>query len=135
MVAVSWAEPRVRVCVVAVAGAEHRHGHGRDVQQVGASLALCGAVAIPVTMLRARCLAACRQGLCGGLRGVPCSVFFVYGVALWYGAKLVRDQAASNPACVDDPTLSECFSGGKTIIVFFGGWPFSPRPHSHPRVA
>ena len=45
------------------------------------------------------------------------SIYFVYGVALWYGSKLVREQVASDPECLSDPGLAKCFSGGKTMIV------------------
>ena len=45
------------------------------------------------------------------------SVFFVYGVGLWYGSKLVRDAHADDPECKLDPSLTKCFSGGKTMIV------------------
>ncbi len=54
---------------------------------------------------------------CGVQGMVYGCVFFLYGVALWYGSKLVRQVYDDNPQCATDPTLSECFSGGKTMIV------------------
>ena len=45
------------------------------------------------------------------------SVFFLYGVALWYGSKLERDAYSDDPSCHDDPSQQSCFSGGKTMIV------------------
>lgn len=46
------------------------------------------------------------------------SIFLIYGVGLWYGAKLVRDSYLAHPEChTNDFSGSGCFSGGDVMLV------------------
>jgi hypothetical protein len=45
--------------------------------------------------------------------------FITYGVSLWYASRLVRESNAEHPECLEDPLLSQCFSGGTAIMAFF----------------
>ena len=45
--------------------------------------------------------------------------FCTYGIALWYSSRLVSASNEDHPECIDDPTLSVCFSGGIALMSFF----------------
>ena len=46
-------------------------------------------------------------------------LFTVYGVSLLWGAQLVLWSRSDNVACIYDPTLSGCFTGGTVLQVLF----------------
>lgn len=46
-------------------------------------------------------------------------LFTVYGVSLLWGAQLVLWSRSDNPACVVDPTVPGCFTGGTVLQVLF----------------
>jgi len=74
-----------------------------------------------------------RMGRCRGLAqgltmgGVWASIMFCYGVGLWFGAQQIIASRNSNPACITNPTLSGCVTGGTVINVRTAGFEWGER--------
>ena len=45
------------------------------------------------------------------------SIFFIYGVGLWYAGELIVKSRQAHVECYADPTASPCFSGGDAMLV------------------
>jgi len=48
-----------------------------------------------------------------------CTLFVVYGTCLLWGAQLVLWSRSDNPACVFDPNIAGCVTGGTVMQVIF----------------
>ena len=49
------------------------------------------------------------------------TIFFIYGVGLWYGGELIVQSRERKPDCVNDPTAGGCFAGGDAMLVRCAG--------------